>query len=91
MINGVKKDLDIHIAAAWDKFHQVWHLPMRRTTNLVKRIWACEANVTRSVLWCCESSTKFAHDWVRLRRFAGPRRALDDDYISWLQRATRKA
>ena len=55
--------------------------------------------MSRSFLWCCESWTLTVHDKRRiqttelamLRRFAGPRRRPQEDYIEWLRRATHAA
>ena len=50
-------------------------------------------------MWCCESWLLTVRDRQRLqsversmlRRFAGPRRAPDEEYVAWLQRSTRSA
>jgi len=98
-VNGTRRELDIRISAAWGKFHQIWPLLRRRHTDLKKRLRLFEANVGRSLLWCCESWTLSLKEKQRLqsteramlRRFAGPRRAPDQEYIDWIREATHRA
>ena len=99
LVGGVSTELDGRIAAAWGKFHQIWPLLRRRDTDLTKRLRLFDSNVARSVLWCCESWTLTVAEKRRLqsteramlRRFAAPRRAHDEDYLSWLSRSTHSA
>ncbi len=99
LCGGVDAELDARIAAAWGKFHTLWPLLRRRDTDPMKRLRLFDSNVGRSVLWCCESwslTVKQKHrlqttERAMLRRFAGPRRAPEEDYITWLRRATHSA
>ena len=95
----VDAELNARIAAAWGKFHKLWLLLRRRDTDPAKRMRLFESNVARLVLWCCESLSLTIKQKQRLqtteramlRRFAGPRRAPEEDYISWVRRATHSA
>jgi hypothetical protein len=98
-IGGTSRELDLRIAAAWGKFHQLWPLLRRRGTDLTKRLRLFESNVGRSVRWCAESWTLSRKEKQRLqsteramlRRFAAPRRAPGQEYIEWLRHATHCA
>ena len=91
----VKKRIDI----AWGKFHQIWHLLRRRSASLRRRLRLFNAVVGRSFLWGAESWTLTAVEKRRirsmqramLRRFAGPRRLPEEDFIPWIRRSTKIA
>jgi hypothetical protein len=98
-VGGTSKEVDLRIAAAWGKFHQIWKLLRRRNTDLKKRLRLFESNVSRSLLWCCESWTLSLREKQRLqsteramlRRFAATRRAPDQEYLDWIRTATHSA
>ena len=86
------------IAAGWAKFHHLLPLFKKRDANLRKRLRLFDTTVSKTVLWGCESwaltakQKKFLRTTRRLmlRRFAAPRRGQDEDYVSWIKRATRR-
>ena len=92
-------ELGTRINIAWGRFHSTWPLLKRRCTSLQKRKRLFDANVGRSILWCCESWTLTIKDKQRLqsteramlRRFAAPKRQSGENYIQWLRRATHTA
>ena len=77
----------------------IWPLLKWRNTDLVKPLRLFDANMSRSFLCCCESWTLTAQDKRRLqtteramlRRFAGPRRRPQEEYVDWMRRATYSA
>jgi hypothetical protein len=99
LVDGVVAELDARVAAAWGIFYKIWPLLRRRGTSLAKRLRLFETNVSKSMMWACESWTLTVKDKQRLqsveramlRRFAGPRRNSTEDYIPWLSRATHAA
>ena len=74
-------------------------LLMNRGCSLKRRLKQFDSTVSSCVLWCCESWTLSAEDRRRLettrramlRRIVNASRALDEDYVCWIRRATRKA
>ena len=81
------------------KFHQIWHLLKRREASLKQRLRLFNAVVGRSLLWGAESWTLTVAEKRRvrslqrsmLRRFAGPKRQADEDFLVWIRRSTRAA
>ena len=85
--------------AAWRKFHELWPLLRRRDSSLKKRLKLFDASVSKSMLWCSATWTLTAKEKRHLRavqrnmlrRFVGPRRSPEEDWITWVQRATHIA
>jgi len=96
---GTSREVQKRIAIAWGKFNQIWHLLRHRAASLRQRLRLFNAVVCRSLLWGAESWTltlaekRKARSMQRsmLRRFAGPRRQTDEDFVSWIRRSTRAA
>ena len=92
-------ELRSRIAAGWAKFHQMKPLLCRNDGLLDKRLRMFDSTVGQSVLWCSESwiVTKEEKRLLTtaqncmLRKIAGPRRAPDEDWVTWVQRSTRIA
>ena len=96
-LNGsTDAEFERRMQAAYGKFHQLWPLLGKRDTSLRKRLQLFQATVSQSALWCCDSWTLTAAQKRHLRavqrnllrRFAGPRRKPDEDYLTWIRRAT---
>ena len=96
---GTSRELQRRISIAWGKFHQIWHLLRHRSASLRQRLRLFNAVVGRSLLWGAESWTLTVTEKKRirsmqrsmLRRFAGPRRQTDEDFLTWIRRSTRAA
>ena len=77
----------------------MWPVLGKRDGNLQRRLCLFDTCVTPCVLWCCETwlltdkekrLLKTTQNQM-LRRIAGPRRALEESWVNWIQRSTRKA
>lgn len=87
------------IAAAWSKFYALRPVLGKRDGNLDKRLRFFDTCVSQQALWCCESwpITMKEKDLLRttqnclLRRLAGPRRKIDETWVEWIKRSTRKS
>ena len=87
------------LSCGWAKFHQLKPLPTKQDADPRKRLRLFDIAVTKTVLWCSESwlTTQEEKRHLKtvqnstLRRMVGPRRRPDEDYVSWIQRATRSA
>jgi len=96
---GTSREVQKRIGIAWGKFHQIWHLLRHRSASLRQRLRLFNAVVGRSLLWGAESWTLTMAEKRKirgmqrsmLRRFAGPRRQPDEDFVVWIRRATRAA
>ena len=73
---------------------------LRKTNaSVAKRLQLFQATVSKVVLWCAESWALTVSQKRRLRtvqramlrRMVGPRRRPDEDYVSWIKRATKTA
>ena len=99
LTGGTTEEVKDRIRKAWGKFHQIWPLLGHRGSSLGQRIRLFNAVVGRSLLWGCESWTLSAAEKQKLRaversmlrKFAGPRRAPDEDWVHWVRRATKSA
>jgi len=96
-LNGsTNAEFENRMQAAYGKFHQLWPLLQKKDANLKKRVQLFQAIVSQSALWCCESWTLSvaqkrhlrAVQRNLLRRFVGPRRKPNEDYLTWIRRAT---
>lgn len=96
---GTRRELQQRLRIAWGKFHQIGHLLRHRSAGMKQRLRLFNAIVGRPLLWGSESwtLTKAERRKVRatqrsmLRRFAAPRRQGNEDWLDWVQRATRSA
>ena len=87
------------LSAGWAKFYSIKRLLLKRDANEQQRLRLFNATVSKTVLWCSESwkltvaekKTLRATQRSMLRKMVGPRRRPDDDYISWIKRATKIA
>ena len=99
LTGGTKEEVKNRIRLAWGKFHQIWPLLRHRGASLNQRLRVFNAVMGRSFLWGAESWTLTVAEKLKvrgversmLRRFAGPRRATGEDWVSWVRRATKKA
>ena len=93
------KEFQHRCRAAWAKFYEVWPLLKRRDSSLKKRCLLFNATVSKSLLWCSATWTLTAKEKrhlravqrTMLRKFAGPRRGPEEEYITWIKRATKVA
>ena len=99
-LNGnTKAEFDSRMDAAWAKFHQLKPLVCKRDACGKKRLQLFEASVSKSALWCAESWTLTVRQKRRirstqramLRAMFGPGRIPNEDYLSWIKRATKAA
>ena len=92
---------EIHhrIASAWKLFWSMKRLLLNRRVSINKRLQLFDSSVCSCLLWCCESWTPRA-DELRvlktarnsmLRRIVSSARGTDEDYVTWIRRATHKA
>ena len=85
--------------AAWAKFWDLWPLLGKRDANLHKRIRLLEATVAKTLLWCSETwylTVKQKRKLrtlqrTMLRKIVLVRRGPDEEYVTWIRRATRQA
>ena len=92
-------ELRHRIACAWGKFHSLKKLLLHKDASVKKRLKLFDATVGTSALWCAESWTLREQDcrFLRtaqnkmLRRIVQVRMSPQEDYVSWIQRATRRA
>ena len=99
-LNGnVSPEFEDRIRAAWGKFTSLSSVLQKRDASIFKRLRLFDTTVSKTILWCSES-WKLTSEQKRklrttqrimLRRIAGPRRKPDEDYVTWIRRATRKA
>ena len=98
LLGRTEVELSHRIACAWGRFNQLLPLFLNRNASLNKRLKIFHSDVRQCLLWCCESWNLTAVEVQRLtttersmlRRFAGPRRASGEDYLTWIVRATRQ-
>ena len=99
-LNGnTKLEFEQRIRAAYGKFNELWPLLGKRDACLKRRLQLFEATVTQTMLWCAESWTLTVAQKRHLRtvqrnmlrRFAGPRRRPDEEYLNWIRRATKES
>ena len=96
---GTQEEVKTRIRIACGKFHQIWPMLRHQGSSLKQRIRLFNAVVGRSLLWGCESWTLSVAEKKKmqavernmLRKFAAPRRATGEDWITWVRRATRIA
>ena len=87
------------IASSWRLFWALRPLLLNKDVSLHKRMRLFQATVSSCALWCAESWALRATEvrqWrtaqhAMLRRMAGVRRATDESWVEWIQRATDKA
>ena len=87
------------IAAGWRLFWSMKALLMNTASSVKSRLRLFNSTVGSCVLWCTESWTPKVEEMrvlnvarrSMLRRIVGARRASEEDYLEWIQRATRKA
>lgn len=85
--------------AAWAKFHELAPVLLKRDGNLKKRLQLFQSTVSQTLLWGSESWTLTVKQKRQLRsvqrnmlrRMVGIRRRPDEDYVSWIKRATTAA
>jgi len=93
------KEFERRCAAAWAKFYELWPLLRRRESSLKKRLLLFNASVSKSMLWCSGTWTLTAKEKRHLRavqrnmlrKFAGPKRAPEEEWVPWIKRATKIA
>ena len=99
-LNGsTQVEFDNRMRSAYAKFNSLYEVLGKRDANIQNRLQLFQATVTQSALWCSESWTLTVAQKRHLRavrrgfsrRIAGPRRAPEQDYVSWIQNATKKA
>ena len=96
---GTREEAQHRINIAWGKFHSIWYLLRHRASPLRERLRLFNAVVGRALLWGSESWTLTAVERRHLRtvqrsmlrRFAGPRRKADEDWLQWIRQATKLA
>ena len=92
-------EFEARLRAGWAKFSSLSELLTKKDTSVTKRLKLFDATVSKTILWCSESwkltvAQKRKLRSVQrsmLRRMVGPGRRPDEDYISWIRRATRTA
>ena len=93
------KEFERRCAAAWAKFYELWPLLRRRESSMKKRLLLFNASVSKSMLWCSGTWTLTAKEKRHLRavqrnmlrKFAGPKRAPEEEWVPWIKRATKIA
>ena len=99
-LNGNNKlEFEQRLRAGYGKFHELWPLFGKRDSCLKRRLRLFQATVSQTVLWCADSWTLTvaqkrhlrAVQRNLLRRFAGPKRRPDEDYLTWIRRATKES
>ena len=96
LVGGIREEFSKRIGKAWSAFYAIWPLLKRRGTSLKKRLRVFDSSVTPVVLWCAQTWTLTSDQKRRLsttqrdmlRRFAGPRRRAEENWVSWVRRAT---
>ena len=95
----MEAELEHRISMAWRKFHSLKAILLHRDASVTRRLQAFDATVGSCFLWCSESWSLRKEDRRKiqsalndmLRRILGVPRLADDDWVSWVQRATRRA
>ena len=99
LLGRTSAELQKRISSAWGCFHRIWPLLRRRNSSLRKRLLIFDSDVRAALLWCCDSWNLTSAERrqlqtaerAMLRRFAGPRRRLEEDFVSWVIRSTHAA
>ena len=96
---GVSTEFEARLRAGWAIFSNLSAILRKKDSSEKKRLQLFQATVAKTVLWCAGSwklsvaqkrklrSTQRA----MLRRMVGPNRRPEEDYITWVRRATSKA
>ena len=87
------------IGIGWRKFWALKCLLLNRKTSVIQRLKLFDKTVGGAVLWSCQSwalrvSEKRQLQTAQnamLRRIVFTNRAVDEDWVSWIRRATAKA
>ena len=99
-LNGnTHAEFQARLDAGWSKFFSLKRLLLKRDADVRKRLKLFNATISKTVLWCAESWKLTVEEKKRLRatqrsmlrKMVCPNRRPDEDYISWIKRATKKA
>ena len=93
------KEVRDRVQIGWRKFFALSRLLMNQGTSMKRRFRLWNATVTKSVLWCSESWAMTVADkkflqaacHKMMRRISGLKRRPGEDWVSWVQRTTRRA
>jgi hypothetical protein len=85
--------------AAWAKFHSLKPLLCKKDASIQRRLRLFDATVSKTLLWCSESWALTVKQKKELqsvqrsmmRKIVNTRRRPEEDYITWIKRATKKA
>ena len=99
MNGNTNGEFEHRLRAGWAKFSSLSDVLMKRDTSYIKRLRLFQATVSKTVLWCAESWKLTVAQKRRLRstqrtmlrRMVGPKRGPDEEYVSWIKRATHIA
>ena len=95
----ISAEMQHRISCSWNKFYALKKVLLHKDAPLLRRLRAFDTTIGSSLLWCCESwylrtderrLLQTARNSM-LRRIVGVKRHPDDDWIAWVQRATRRA
>ena len=87
------------IASGWRLFWSLKSLLLNRRSSVKRRLKLFDSTVGSCILWCCQSWTPRVEEEQQLRtarrsmlrKIIGSPRAPEEDYLSWICRATTKA
>ena len=92
-------EFEAPLKAGWAKFSSLLPLLAKKDASEARRLRLFDSTVSKSVLWCAETWKLTVKQKRKLRstqrhmlrRMVGPKRRPDEDYVSWIKRATKVA
>jgi len=96
---GTKLEFERRLASAWRRFHQLWPMLGYRKCSVPKRLKLLDSCVAGVLLWANNSWTLTQSEKKRIRttqtamvrKIVAVRRKPDEEYVSWMKRATNRA
>ena len=99
MDGDISTEFHHRVRSGWAKFACLSEALMKKSSSETKRLQLFNMTRSKTVLWCAETWNLTVKQKRKLRsvqrcmlrRIAGPGRHPEEDYVSWIRRATRVA